>query len=189
MNIPPSGYKLPLGLDVVAGTSRPNPVKQRIKDKQPCKDPPIPLARWAEWGFEPQRNSQKRTNNGEIITNPISSSCSTLSQQFANDIGVLYHTPQKDHGFLIQKKFTSGESSALCLVCHKEYFIKPLSPEKAPTNRNWESRYCIIIEDELHIINFTEIENIKSTLPSIQIRTIMLAPTMSSYAHEWYPRT
>ena len=164
----------------------------RTKNKQQQHNPSnntqrISLDKWHYWGFN--KIPSKRTNTGEPIQmGKDINNCKDLSIGFSHDVGVFYHPPNKDHGFLIEKRLKSGESIAICLGCQKNYVIKPCTLTDLHL-QHWESRYCIIIEDEVNIIKCSEIQKIKSTIPSIQIRTILLAPTVTSYSYQWYPRS
>ena len=144
-------------------------------------------AKWFEWGFKLSSGNENNQsiNKPQLSPNKIINPCKQSTINFAFQVGVEYPAPQKEHGFLIET-LLGGIRHAMCMFCNTQFKINNPSVKYIVTDK-WETKYCVLLDDEIHVLPVNEpILNIAEDL-TLQRRTILMAPTTKSYRNSWQP--
>ena len=142
------------------------------------------MERWHRMGFLPAKRKAEGSHS-PITKEEINEQCSKDSVAYSIDMGIRYNAPHKEHGFLLEKRCV-GRAFGQCIFCKEQYPVE-MSTIVQLNVPHWVSKYCIIIEGEIHILNASEVQRMEQLIPHLQIRYILLAPQTKPIAQSWHP--
>ena len=146
----------------------------------------IALERWHRMGFLPAKRKAEGSH-GPITPEERNEQCSKDTVAYALGMGIRYNAPHKEHGFLLEKR-CNGRTFGQCIFCKEQYPVE-MSTIVQLNVPHWVSKYCCIIEGEIHVMKASDVQRMEQLIPHLQIRYVLLAPQTKPIAHAWHPNS